>query len=274
MRKTSTLSGLFAVGLFLVTALVFSGCIFGGGDDSNGASADGGGDAISNGRRDSGTAKKDSGSTSNPGDGGLKHDDAGHVILPDGGTLVCEPGSLSGFTGGTYKSPVGPYADVCNSTDFTNYVACIGGTDTSQCAQFESGGARSTCGACLLTPESATHWGATVGSDPTTSVLNIPGCYALAFDEGTSVLGCGGKLQYDYNCQDYACNPALNCSGATSDEMSTCDNDAISGVCSGYADNVNTACAKDAGGLDNNCNVTDSTSAMTYLNFFCGVNGG
>lgn len=272
MRKTSTLSGLFAVGMFSTTALLFSACIFGS-SDSNGSTADGGDSDVSSGRRDSGTRKGDSGTTSTSGDAGLRHDDAGHVILDDGGTLVCEPGSLAGFTGGTYKSPVGPYANVCNSTDFTNYISCISGTDSGQCAQFLSGGSRSVCGACLLTPSSAAHWGATIGTDPATSTLNIPGCLALAFGEGSSTSGCGASLQYDYNCQDYACNPALNCAGATTDEMTTCDNSAISGECSTYADTVNTQCAKDAGGLDNNCNVSDSTTAMTYLNFFCGTGG-
>ena len=273
MRKTSPLSGLFAVGIFSTTALLFSACIFGG-SDSNGVSADGGDSDVSSGRRDSGTRRGDSGTTSTSSDAGLRHDDAGHVILPDGGTLVCEPGSLSGFSGGTYKSPVGPYANVCTSTDFTNYISCINGSDSSQCAQFLSGGARSVCGSCLLTPETAAHWGATIGTDPATSILNVPGCYALAFGEGSSTSGCGASVQRDFNCQDYACNPALNCSGADQNTLTTCDNSAISGGCSTYANTAQTACAKDAGGLDSNCSVSDSTSAMTYLNFFCGTNGG
>ena len=272
MRKTSTLSGLFAVGVFSTTALLFSACIFGS-SDSNGSTADGGDEDVSNGRRDAGTRRGDSGTTSTSSDAGLRHDDAGHVILPDGGTLVCEPGSLSGFSGGSYKPPVGPYANVCTSTDFTNYISCIGGTDTSQCAQFLGGGARALCGSCLLTPQSASRWGATVGSDPATSVLNVPGCLALAYGEGSSTTGCGGSLQRSFNCQNYACNPALNCAGATTDEMNTCDNGAISGECSTYAGTANTECAKDAGGLDNNCTVSDSTSAMNYLNFFCGTGG-
>lgn len=271
MRKTSTLSGLFAVGIFSTTALLFSACIFGS-SDSNGGAADGGDSDVSSGRRDSGT-KRDSGSSTTS-DGGVRTDDAGRVILPDGGTLVCEPGSLSGFTGGTYKSPVGPYAGVCTSTDFTNFFACATGTDSSQCAQFTSTGARAVCGSCLITPTSATHWGATVGSDPTTATFNIPGCLALAYGEGSSTTGCGGSLQHDYDCQDYVCNPALNCAGATTDEMTTCDNSAISGVCASYAGTAQTECTKDAGGLDNNCTVTDSVTASTYLNFFCGTNGG
>lgn len=276
MRRSSRLSR--AVSFGVVAAFVsLSACsIFSGSDDSNGASSgDAGDNDVSNGsgrdastRRDSGTdggaSIDDSGSVT------LPHDDAGHVILPDGGTLVCEPQALGSFSGGSYSPPVGPHANVCTSDDIANYTSCLDGADSTQCAQFVSGGSRVSCGSCLLTSNSAAHWGATLGSDPASSFLNIPGCLAIAFGEGTSSTGCAGHVAHAGNCEQTACDPTFNCAGASSDDFNTCVNSAATGECASYESAANTACDKDAGGADSVCSVSDATSLSAFLTLFCG----
>lgn len=269
MRSSSSKKVFSIVGLAAFACL--SACtILGGGDDSSSATADGGDEDVSNGRRDAGH-RTDSGSSSpsSSDSGTVRHDDAGHVIGPDGGALVCEPGSLSGFSGGTYKTPI-TRTNVCTATDLTNYTSCVNGSDSTQCAQFAAGGASATCGSCLLTPKTATHWGPTIGTDAPTSSLNIPGCLALVFGEGSSTTGCGGTLQKDFNCQDTPCDLDTNCAGTTQDVYDTCINDAISGECSSYASAAQTACTKDAGGADAVCNVSDATTFQAFLAYFCG----
>lgn len=157
-----------------VAALVsLSACsILSGGDDSNGASSSDAGEGdVSNGtgKRDSGSTRRDSGSSLTDGGITLPHDDAGHVLGADGGPLLCDPQPLGSFSGGTYAPPVGPYTGECTSTDITNYVSCVDGTDSTQCAQFLAGGSRVSCGSCLLTPNSAARSGATLGTDPPSS---------------------------------------------------------------------------------------------------------
>jgi hypothetical protein len=276
MRRSSRLSRVVSFGAVAAFVSLSACSIFGGVDDANGVVSDDGGDsdAHDSGRRDSGSTRRDSGTDggSSTQDGGISflHDDAGHVLGVDGGPLLCDPQPLGSFSGGSYSPPIGPYADVCTATDLDNYVSCVQGTDSTQCAQFLAGGSRISCGACLLTPNSASRHGATIGSDPASSFLNGAGCLAIVFDEGTSSAGCGGQAERASNCEETACDPDFNCAGASGDDIDTCLNNAAAGECVSYQNAANTACAKDAGGADSVCTVSDVTSLTSFLNLFCG----
>jgi hypothetical protein len=276
MHGSSRLSRVVCFGAVAAFVSLSACSILGGGDDSNGASSsdDGGDSDVSNGSgRDSGT-RRDSGS-----DGGgsikdgsvpLPHDDAGHVITADGGTLACDPQPLGGFSGGSYSPPLGPYAGVCSSTDLTNYVSCATGSDSTLCAQFLAGGDRASCGSCLLTPSSAAHWGPSIGTDPPASLLNNAGCYAIVFGEGSSTVGCGGRAQHAANCENTACDPNFNCAGYSADDQNTCEQNAAAGECASYVSAAQTACDKDAGGADSVCEPSDVNGLASFLNVFCG----
>jgi hypothetical protein len=276
MRKSSSFHRVFTFGVTIGLVLISACSIFGGSDDSSSASSvDGGEDAFTI-HHDAGTSRRDSGTSSSDGgvllqsDGGFVHDDAGHVIGSDGGALLCDPQPLGSFSGGSYSPPKAPLENVCTSTDIANYVSCFTATDTSQCAQFESSGTSANCGACLLTPTSASQWGATIGSSAAQAEINVPGCYAYVFNEGASATGCGGSLQHDFNCQSKVCDPTYNCAGATPDELQTCDDTAISGACAAYDSIAQTECNRDGGPLQTLCSITDETSLTTFLSYACG----
>lgn len=277
MNRPSRASRVFALGAAAAFVSLSACSILSGGDDSNGAaSVDGGGDSEmhDSGRRDSGSTRRDSGiSTSSDGGNSYQHDDAGHVIGEDGGPLLCDPQPLGSFAGGSYSPPIGPFTGDCNSADITNFLSCATGSDPTQCAQFEAGGARVTCGSCLLTPDSASHWGPALGTDPSKAFLNPSGCLALTFGEGSSAVGCGGATQRAINCNTIACDATFNCAGSTNDEIQTCVNSAAAGECASYQSSAQTACDKDAGGAQAICSPADSAALTSFLNLFCGSQG-
>ena len=178
-------------------------------------------------------------------DGGKAGSDA-----KTGGDAVagsCLPGDVTSFTGGDYHPPLGAYQGKCDDDMLAAYVDCKKNTNPVSCNTFATG-LGAACLACIETPVASANWGpVVVDASGTHATLNLPGCLALAYGEGTSSTGCGGTLQKELNCEVAACG--TNCATAPANDLQSCELASIgsSGGCSAFASAEIDACSGDGG---------------------------
>lgn len=159
----------------------------------------------------------------------------------------CLPGDVTSFTGGDYHPPLGAYQGKCDSDMLAAYVDCKKNSNPVACNTFATG-LGADCLACIETPIASASWGpVVVDSSGTHATLNLPGCLALAYGEGTSSTGCGGTLQKELNCEIAACG--TNCATAPTSDLQSCELASIAstGGCNAFSSAAATACAGDGG---------------------------
>ncbi|MGH7286289.1 MAG: hypothetical protein ACRELY_32630 [Polyangiaceae bacterium] len=111
----------------------------------------------------------------------------------------CLPGDVTSFTGGDYHPPLGAHHGLCDDDAIAAYIDCKKNTNPNSCNLLLTG-TGAACLTCIQTPVSAANWGPiVVDASGTQATLNLPGCLALAYGEGTSSTGCGGTLQKQLN---------------------------------------------------------------------------
>lgn len=165
----------------------------------------------------------------------------------------CLPGDVTSFTGGDYHPPVGAYQGLCDADAIEAYVDCKKNTNPTSCNLLLTG-MGAACLACIETPVTAASWGpVVVDASGTRATLNLPGCLALAYGEGTSSTGCGGTLQKEANCEVAACG--TNCATASTDDLESCELASIasSGGCNAFSSAAEEACAADGGPAADAC---------------------
>lgn len=144
--------------------------------------------------------------------GGGSGDDAGtdaHVF--GGDASACQPGDVATWQAGKYHAAAGP-TDACAPSGVAGfYEACLGaGASAADCAAFKA--AHPDCYACILTPDTADHYGPLVqhGSFATT---NVAGCIELSAESAAtpdpSLLACAQTVQALGGCELAACE--ANC---------------------------------------------------------------
>lgn len=250
---------------FIPAALGCSSSSTGGevnpGDDASTTHYDSGtGSETSTGNHDSGQTFDGSSSDSSTGDGG-------------GGTC---PASVTGYSPATYND-VSVMANVCSSTDISNFVAACGdnGTDTTcgdwQTANLSDGG--TSCGNCIFGgvdgSGNALNNGA-VYSDPDNFFgPNYAGCVQLV--DTTNGAACAPALDNYQGCLGVACDMC--------DQQSAqdCQTAVQTGACGTYGNAVQSACPTDFndGGAYNTCTPgggqTQDPDWTYIINLVCGT---
>jgi hypothetical protein len=193
---------------------------------------------------------------------------------------ACQPGSVATYQPASYRgaSPVGQGACVTDASGSDPiqgfYDACLGaGATTDACNDFRQQNA--TCVACILTPQTAAHYGPLI--DFTTYVIaNVAGCIEVA-PRATGALdpdafACAKSVQALAGCELAACG--ANCpvhdatslasyqSCATASEQSGCDPWATAAACAEDE--------QDAGGLAAACLGSFQVFYDAVVPYFCG----
>jgi hypothetical protein len=118
------------------------------------------------------------------------------------------------FDAGTFAfiPPNAPRSSCASSQVLAYYDACFAGSSTTTaCDAFTGDAANASCIGCVLTPQSASSYGAIVGLSNNTIRPNIEGCIALT-DGNTSASGCGALYQALEVCRYDACAPVCDVS--------------------------------------------------------------
>lgn len=119
----------------------------------------------------------------------------------------CVPGDVSTLVP-SWVAP-NPASKACTQPLIDQYAAdCLDTTtsSTTKCQAFTT--ANKACVACLVTPESATAYGAVIAKANNVLSLNVGGCLALTTGDATAA-GCGAKYEATGQCNDLACD--ANC---------------------------------------------------------------
>jgi hypothetical protein len=133
-------------------------------------------------------------------------------VVPDatgdvGQPISCVPGDVSGLTPAWV--PPNPASKACTQPLIDQYAAdCLDDTtsSTTKCQAFNT--ANKACVACLVTPETATKYGAVIATANNVLSLNVGGCLALTTGDATAT-GCGAKHEASRQCSALACD--TNC---------------------------------------------------------------
>ena len=141
----------------------------------------------------------DAGPDVRPGDAGRDVDASPPV---DAGG--CAPGDVSSFSPNWV--PPKPASSACTQANIDQYAKdCLDPQtgNTTACNAFQT--ANKACVTCLVTPESATTYGAAISQANGVISLNVGGCIALlSGDLGAS--GCGAKYEANRQCAAAACD--------------------------------------------------------------------
>lgn len=143
----------------------------------------------------------DAGPDVRPTDGGR---DGDAIAVVDAGK--CAPGDVSTFSPNWV--PPKPASAACTEQAIAQYAKdCLDPTtrSSSACSAFQA--ANKACVGCLVTPDSASAYGAAISRANGVISLNVGGCIALlSGDLGAS--GCGGKYEAQRQCAAAACDDA------------------------------------------------------------------
>jgi hypothetical protein len=121
------------------------------------------------------------------------------------GDSGCYPQDVTAF-GPNWVPPLGHNLGLCTTAQIADYWGqCLGSTQSASCPNWPTENAG--CYACLVTPSSASHWGALVAYGTTMPALspNIGGCIALA---EPCNLACASDVEAAQQCENAACNPS------------------------------------------------------------------
>jgi hypothetical protein len=196
---------------------------------------------------------------------------------PTDGGGGCEPSATIDTSQITWVPPLTPNPTACSAAQVTGYYnACLGTTATSTtCQNFTNTAGNATCEACLITPDTASAYGALIAIGGV-DYANISGCVAILTGDTTNA-GCGAKLQAVTDCETAACQ--ANCPTVTDQtsftEYTNCTEAADSAVCESY---INMECNLQDAGVDGAASAyttcENHTSFEDYYNsmatVFCG----
>jgi hypothetical protein len=171
--------------------------------------------------------------------------------------LVCPPANLDEWNAGDYHHAQGVQPSACNALLLNDYYASCLGPNASQdvCNQTWGAGedaAHATCQSCIVTPSSASHWGALVdygtggdGGAGGTVSINVAGCVEIL---DPAQLTCAMSVQLADECQHTACDPGCPVSDMASfADWQACISASAQGVCLGYLQSASCVNSEDAG---------------------------
>ncbi|MGD0527525.1 MAG: hypothetical protein ABSE49_20455 [Polyangiaceae bacterium] len=163
----------------------------------------------------------------------------------DGG---CEPRAVDG--GAPFVPPIAPRSACTAAQIQALYDDCWGDGGASSCAVFEGDPANASCVACMVTPSTASQWGAIVTFPNGLAIPNVSGCIALVATDDAGP-PCAAAVQSADLCEQASC--ALHCPSASTaaglaefqqceDQAatSTCETDYLTAMC--YSDEAYSDC--------------------------------
>jgi hypothetical protein len=167
-------------------------------------------------------------------------------VASDGGgdapaSLACPPATLGSWQPAPYHHANAAQPNACTAAliaDF--YAACLGPmASAATCDPTWGSGqdaAHQACETCLLTPVSATSWGAVIQFGNKTVSLNVGGCIEL-LDSGAGGAGvaCATSVQQADGCQHKACDATCPVTDDTSfANWKACVSASETSVCASY----------------------------------------
>jgi hypothetical protein len=170
----------------------------------------------------------------------------------------CKPASVASFQPPPYTHASGAFQDQCTSAMIDQfYDACFGPNQSeTACAAFQpdADATRAACAACIVTPQTASTYGAVVlYTSISIGIPNVAGCIEL-LDPTSSGLACAKSVQADDDCDLAAC--AANCPLSTPggvQAFESCTVAADSDGCKAYADPANACLGADADAAASAC---------------------
>jgi hypothetical protein len=191
--------------------------------------------------------------SSSSGGGAFVGNDAAAEI--DAASLVCPPQSTATFMSPLYV-PAGLDKGECTSTQIEAfYTACLSptSTDTTCGASFGAAApaADVSCGACLLTPESATSWGPVVSYSVGTVSLNVAGCMEIA--GAAAGIACAKAYEAADACESYGCEGCSVDSAQSNQDHQACVLAAAASGCATYESAASCGVAEADGGATAAC---------------------
>ncbi|CAN5498449.1 hypothetical protein BH09MYX1_BH09MYX1_56870 [soil metagenome] len=186
----------------------------------------------------------------------------------------CRPADVSSFSPSWV--PPKPASAACTEQTIAQYANdCLDPAtrSTTACTAFQT--ANKSCVACLVTPESASSYGAAISRSNGVISLNVGGCIALLSGD-LSPAGCGGKYDANRQCAAASCDDV--CAIPDGDDPAfqaylKCVSDSAKTTCKSYAAAV---CAEaDAGAVAacslNGASFVDNFKALAPI--FCASGG-
>ena len=164
----------------------------------------------------------------------------------DAGT--CTPQDVTSFAPATDPSPAAPASGCTDPIALAYYNACVAAAGTqSACDAITQAAANAACVACLVTPDTASKWGALIQDSQSLLRNNIAGCLTVKGDAA-----CGTAVSQSSQCSAAAC-PDTVCpvpsddTGAALDALNACEAKADTLGCKTYADKANCLDTSDGG---------------------------
>ncbi len=214
-----------------------------------------------------GSASGGSGGGSPNGAGGWSNQPAsgGSISATGGASSACSPKDMAGFVYPAYK-PARRQAGSCSEQAIQDfYTTCYSNGD---CAAFQPGGARASCGACLgFTPLDASQYGPVVklGSDAQyLAETNMAGCIELVGEPD-----CAARMQVAALCEYYACAAGCPLADTSSYQaLMDCMAQARATVCTSAQSAA--ACIRDAAHVSACSGPSFETQFAAVARVFCG----
>jgi hypothetical protein len=159
--------------------------------------------------------------------------------------------------------PFFAHANVCTLQALQDiYVNCFAGQSTSMCQSVMQQNA--TCASCLLTPSSASKWGALLEMSNGIVELDIAGCIA----DASGNLSCAQAQSNITQCEEQSCASCMPVDAQSFQEYSQCLQASGSTTCAKY---VAAQCANQDAGSTAQCFPSDFKDGFfTFGALFCG----
>lgn len=189
---------------------------------------------------------------------------------PPGDASACRPGDVATYRPAPYVPAAAAHKGVCSAMDITVfYNTCLGPqTSSTLCNQFMSSKTTGPCASCIVTSETADHYGPVIDHGGFVTP-NVAGCIELT--DPTSI-SCAKSVQALSSCELAACE--ANCPVHDTSSRSAfdeCAKEAGQGGCQYYAKQANCTTAEtDAGGAANCLLPTFKSFYDAVVPLFCG----
>jgi hypothetical protein len=193
-----------------------------------------------------------------------------------GDASSCHPGSVQTYTPDVYHSATAAYQGVCTMAEIREfYDNCLGpNIDASVChALSQPDAADAACVACILTPDTADHYGPLIDHG-TFITANVAGCIEVTDSSG---LSCAKSEAALAGCELSACEaPCPVVDMATRAAYDACATEADNSGCQAYA--TMAACTGDGGPSEAGASMcsfpTFEAFYMYAVPLFCGPPSG
>jgi hypothetical protein len=146
------------------------------------------------------------------GEGQVGVSDAMVLFPPDaqsqpGDASACRPGDVATYRPAPYRLAAAAHKGVCDAMQIADFFReCLGPQKTSaQCSAFMSDKTTGACAACIVTSETADHYGPVIDHSGFVTA-NVAGCIELTDPSGVS---CAKSVQALSGCELAACE--ANC---------------------------------------------------------------